>query len=141
MTSEQFVFWLQGALEIMDPKSLNEQQIKVIKDHIALVLTKVTPNYINDPNTFRVHPEPFSPTMPVYPWPPTTTSPIVTCGSSGTTTELPVDTTAGGASGTLVDSQGSTLLAFTDEQKDKIRQAVDKLSDKQRMPRRPGVYC
>lgn len=27
----------------MDPKQLNEAQIKVIKDHIGLVLTKVTP--------------------------------------------------------------------------------------------------
>lgn len=43
MTPEQFVFWLNGALEIMDPNQLNEKQIQIIKDHIALVLKKETP--------------------------------------------------------------------------------------------------
>lgn len=44
MTPEQFVYWLQGCLEITDPKSLGEKEIQVIKDHIALVLKKETPN-------------------------------------------------------------------------------------------------
>lgn len=147
MTSEMFVYWLQGALEIMDPKTLDEKQIQVIKDHIALVLTKVTPDHslIGNPNTFRIHPDIYNPPMPVYPWSPT--APTVICGSGTAgkgiwSGDLPVDnTTAAGTSGTLVDTTGSTLATLTDEQKDKIRQAVDKLSDKQRIPRRPRVFC
>lgn len=45
MDSLSFVYWLQGLLEIGDPKSLDEKQIKIIKDHIALVLEKKTPDY------------------------------------------------------------------------------------------------
>lgn len=44
MNSEQFIFWLQGYLELANPSSLDEKQIQIIKDHIALVLTKVTPD-------------------------------------------------------------------------------------------------
>lgn len=44
MTTEQFVYWLQGFLELSGATTLNEQQIQVIKEHIALVLTKVTPS-------------------------------------------------------------------------------------------------
>lgn len=44
MTPQDFVYWLQGYLEIQDPKTINEQQIQIIKDHIALVLKKETPN-------------------------------------------------------------------------------------------------
>jgi len=58
MNSRDFIYWLQGYLEITDPlehsnqMSLLPEQIKVIKDHIALVLEKETPNYqitINPP--------------------------------------------------------------------------------------------
>lgn len=45
MTPENFVYWLQGVLEIANPKQLDEEQIKIIKDHIKLVLKKETPNY------------------------------------------------------------------------------------------------
>jgi hypothetical protein len=44
MTPEQFIYWLQGFLEIADPKKLDKNQIEIIKDHIALVMTKETPN-------------------------------------------------------------------------------------------------
>lgn len=44
MTSQEFVFWLNGFFEIADPKTMDEKQIQVIKDHIALVLNKVTPD-------------------------------------------------------------------------------------------------
>lgn len=44
MTTEQFVYWLQGFLEIADPTNLNEKQIQIIRDHIGLVLDKQTPN-------------------------------------------------------------------------------------------------
>lgn len=46
MSERDFIYWLQGALEIMDPKQLDEKQIQVIKDHIALVLKKETPTRI-----------------------------------------------------------------------------------------------
>lgn len=45
MTPENFVYWLQGVLEIADPKQLDEKQIQIIKDHIKLVLKKETPSY------------------------------------------------------------------------------------------------
>jgi len=43
MEAINFVYWLQGFLELTDAKAINEQQAKMIKDHIALVLTKQTP--------------------------------------------------------------------------------------------------
>ena len=45
-----FVYWLQGFLEIQDPKNINEEQVKIIKDHISLVLNKITVLKLN--NTF-----------------------------------------------------------------------------------------
>jgi len=48
MTSENFVFWLQGYLELSQhldgPKGLNEQQVEEIKNHLNTVLIKVTPS-------------------------------------------------------------------------------------------------
>lgn len=43
MTSENFVYWLQGCLELSDSKTMNETQVQIIKDHLAKVLTKETP--------------------------------------------------------------------------------------------------
>lgn len=43
MTTEQFTYWLNGFFEISDAKTLNEKQIKIIKDHLSLVLDKQTP--------------------------------------------------------------------------------------------------
>lgn len=43
MTPEQFVYWLQGFLEVQDPKVLDERQTQILKDHVALVFTKETP--------------------------------------------------------------------------------------------------
>lgn len=45
MTAEAFVYWLQGALELGQRKELNEAQVKIVQDHLNLVLNKVTPNY------------------------------------------------------------------------------------------------
>lgn len=50
MTSEQFVYWLQGYLELSGAKEFNEQQVQAIKDHIQLVMKKVTPNINPYPN-------------------------------------------------------------------------------------------
>lgn len=43
MTPENFIYWLQGFLEIQGPDSINKQQVEIIKDHVALVLKKETP--------------------------------------------------------------------------------------------------
>lgn len=45
MTPEQFVYWLQGFMEIQDPTKLTELQVQMIKDHLALVFNKKTPIY------------------------------------------------------------------------------------------------
>ena len=71
MTAENFVFWLNGLLEISDPKSLNEKQIKIIKDHIALVLEKKTPDYTEVMPEIKWPAKPFEwPTSP-FPYTPT----------------------------------------------------------------------
>jgi len=44
MTTEAFIYWLQGYFEISDAKTLNEKQVSIIKDHLALVLKKETPD-------------------------------------------------------------------------------------------------
>jgi len=44
MDAQNFAYWLQGYFELNDPKSLNEKQVQIIKDHLAQVLTKVTPD-------------------------------------------------------------------------------------------------
>jgi hypothetical protein len=44
MTPENFVFWLQGFLEIAKPETITSQQIQIINDHMRLVLQKITPN-------------------------------------------------------------------------------------------------
>lgn len=51
MTTEQFTYWIQGFFELSGATALNEEQVKVIKEHIALVLEKktissVTPTHI-----------------------------------------------------------------------------------------------
>lgn len=43
MTPENFCYWLQGCLEISNPRSLNELETQIIKDHLALVFKKETP--------------------------------------------------------------------------------------------------
>ena len=54
MTPENFVYWLQGYLELTANPCLNIQQVAIIQEHIALVLTKKTadiPLYICGPIT------------------------------------------------------------------------------------------
>ena len=43
MTTEQFTYWLQGFMEMADPKELNTTQTQQIKDHLKLVFDKKTP--------------------------------------------------------------------------------------------------
>jgi len=50
MNAENFVYWLQGFLELReDDKPLSPKQVQIIKDHLALVFTKVTPDRKDDP--------------------------------------------------------------------------------------------
>lgn len=44
MTPEQFIYWLQGFMEVAQPNTLNSTQIKIINDHLNLVLDKKTPD-------------------------------------------------------------------------------------------------
>ena len=44
MNSTEFTYWLQGFFEISDAKKLDEKQVQIIKDHLALVFNKVIPN-------------------------------------------------------------------------------------------------
>ena len=45
MDSTQFVYWLNGFIELSGGAAISEEQVKIIKDHISLVLKKETPNY------------------------------------------------------------------------------------------------
>jgi hypothetical protein len=37
-----FIYWLQGYLEIQDPKAIDSEKVQIIKEHLALVLQKKT---------------------------------------------------------------------------------------------------
>jgi hypothetical protein len=51
MTEENFVYWLQGFFELNEVKSIDEQQVKIIKEHLALVLKKDTlTSFVTFPN-------------------------------------------------------------------------------------------
>ena len=62
MSPENFVYWLQGYLELSDSKDLDGNQVDIIKDHLKLVLKKETPNrnitynpfYCNPNNNFSI---------------------------------------------------------------------------------------
>ena len=43
MNAQDFTYWLQGFFEISGTNQLTEDQVKIIKDHLQLVFTKVTP--------------------------------------------------------------------------------------------------
>lgn len=45
MSERDFVYWLQGYLEVSDASELNKEQLQIIKDHLALVIEKITPEY------------------------------------------------------------------------------------------------
>ena len=51
MNYEQFAFWLQGYAEIAATRTApTAEEWQVIKDHLALLFNKVTPNYNINPN-------------------------------------------------------------------------------------------
>lgn len=45
MNAQEFAFWLQGYLEMSGAKTLGEKEVQILKDHLALVFEKKTPNY------------------------------------------------------------------------------------------------
>lgn len=45
MDPQQFCYWLQGFAELNNGVPPNDMQWKAIRDHLALVFNKVTPNY------------------------------------------------------------------------------------------------
>lgn len=45
-----FIYWLQGYLELQDPKTIDGPKVQMIKDHLALVLKKETP--VRSQNTY-----------------------------------------------------------------------------------------
>lgn len=71
MTTEQFTYWLQGFMEVANPATLDATQTQIIKDHLALVFDKQTPDRA---------PGLFDPTIPVPPkqWPTPPLAPMPT---------------------------------------------------------------
>ena len=46
MTSRDFVYWLQGHLEIAEPETLDKKQLDIVKKHLALVFKhEIDPSY------------------------------------------------------------------------------------------------
>lgn len=43
MEPRDFVYWLQGFMEIQKPETLNAEQVQEIKNHLGLVFNKITP--------------------------------------------------------------------------------------------------
>jgi len=71
MTAEQFTYWLQGFMEVANPSTLDERQTQIIKDHLALVLDKKTPDW-NISQYTPTFPGNTMSTEPIFPYPDTT---------------------------------------------------------------------
>lgn len=50
MSPENFVYWIQGWIELQNPETINATQIQEIKNHLSLVLKKETPYLTVYPN-------------------------------------------------------------------------------------------
>ena len=48
MTAEQFVYWLQGFMEVANPETISKSETQVIKDHLKLVFDKQTPDRLTN---------------------------------------------------------------------------------------------
>jgi hypothetical protein len=46
MTPENFCYWLQGIFEVGQPKTLDEFETQIIKNHLELVFKKETPSVL-----------------------------------------------------------------------------------------------
>ena len=55
MKSTEFCYWLQGLFELENIKTLNEQQVQKIKNHLKLVfLYDIDPSYTEDPDLQQI---------------------------------------------------------------------------------------
>ena len=59
MGTENFIYWLQGFVEMTDTDSITDKQWQIIKEHLALVTNKMikltvkgSPVYPSDPIRF-----------------------------------------------------------------------------------------
>ena len=56
MNERDFIYWLQGMLENLDGDTLDKKKLQSVKDHLKLVMTKVTPAYPSISTTFGYPP-------------------------------------------------------------------------------------
>lgn len=67
MNERDFIYWLQGYLELSNASELTAEQVQIVKDHIKLVMEKKTPSLptiIQHPT--HNHPPFFAPGDTVY---------------------------------------------------------------------------
>ena len=70
MNYEQFVIWLHGFLEISNAEEINKEQTQIIKDHLASLFDKKTPDRSKnkDSDVFEHYYPPYVPMpTPTYP--------------------------------------------------------------------------
>jgi hypothetical protein len=89
MTAEQFAYWLQGFMELTSMNHLSTTQFQIVKDHLALVFNKQTPDR-KVPNV-STNPTWSQPTIPQWQEPniviePSKLNPI--CSTDGIGTDL-----------------------------------------------------
>ncbi len=53
MTPQSFCYWLQGLLEIGNPKKLDKEQTQMIKDHLNLVFEHKISVELHDVNSYN----------------------------------------------------------------------------------------
>lgn len=54
MTPRDFVYWIQGLFELSGVEVLDEEQVEVVKEHLALVLTKLTTKEVGPRELVRI---------------------------------------------------------------------------------------
>lgn len=55
MKATEFCYWLQGLFELSDSKTLTEEQVTKIKNHLKLVfLYDIDPSYTEDPDLQQI---------------------------------------------------------------------------------------
>jgi len=54
MSPENLIYWLNGFFELSGATTLNEAQVKILKEHLGLVVKKVTPSTLPS-NTITIY--------------------------------------------------------------------------------------
>jgi hypothetical protein len=49
LTPRDFIFWLQGHMEINDPETITEAQAAMIKEHLDLTISELSKKKLNQP--------------------------------------------------------------------------------------------